>query len=92
MQPSQLKNSEIVFISIYYKSIYFNNLINYLFSLEKNESHLFRYFTVLSTDNLSYQCTLIDTLYFTLCLDERLPKSHLWMDLITLPVCKNQHI
>lgn len=40
---SQLKVSEIVFISIYYKCLHFNNFKTCFFSLKQNQSHLFKY-------------------------------------------------
>lgn len=73
---SQLKISEIVFITIWYKCSYFNNVKAFFFSLKKNHSQLFRCLPcyqwiiyLIRTHQLALHA------FLTLCFDKRLSKQ-----------------
>ena len=89
MWSSQLKMSEIVFITIWYKCYHFNNFKVFLLSLSQNYSDLFRYLPCYQriVYLISEHQLALHALYFTLM--KECHRNHLWIDSTTLPVCKN---
>lgn len=92
MRSSQLKISEIVFIAIWYKCSHFNNFKAFFFSLKQNQSQLFRYLPCYQrmVHLIRAHQLALHALHFALMKDGQ--SHYLWIDLTTIPVCKNQRI